>query len=538
VGDKLYVKQSVERLADFLREEGFAGACTTQALARPTGRDFEDAATFLLRLLDDTWRRDSQKKFDDEFVDVFKKLRYPFPISRTALAAVGTAHTWPPLLAALLWLVDLIEHDRRHVNKREEGNVAVQLETQGADRVFYEYASDAYALFLAGDDAAGEALNSRLEEAFRQRCADAASERETSLSRRDAALAKIASLKDAAASLSKAIDARSKAEALRDQSARQADEAERSLAHADSTLAERSAAAASARDDARRAQANVAATREAASKARRDAPLVERLLREAGRLEDDLARRRRQRRASAEFKELSKAEADGRNHASQCRAAADVYERAARRLQLVPSSAKNAEGTNYKLDLGVADADALEKASEIASTIIAPKLDELREAVAKRGEDVKLALASARLQSSSLKADAEARKSRLRGVVDDIKRLEERLVRDRDRADAARLQAGRDEDALAAEADAARLKATRDQDEVDALARRLDGSEERSAAEAAARFERRRARRAELSRALDGAEAIARRRLAMNAELRASIAPPPPPYRGEVVEAL
>ena len=166
-----------------------------------------------------------------------------------------------------------------------------------------------------------------------------------------------------------------------------------------------------------------------------------------------------------------------------------------------------------------------------------PKLDGVKEQ-AKRGEDVKLALASARLQASSLTADAEARKSRLRGVVDDIKRLEERLARDRDRADAARLAAGRDEDALAAEADAARLKATRDQDELDALARRLDGSEERSAAEAAARYERRRARREELSRALDGAEAIARRRLAMNAELRASIHPPPPPFRGEVVEAL
>ena len=83
-------------------------------------------------------------------------------------------------------------------------------------------------------------------------------------------------------------------------------------------------------------------------------------------MEDDLARRRRQRRASAEFKELSKAEADGRNHASQCRAAAESYERAARRLQLVPSTAKNAEGTNYRLDLGVADADALEAAAAVA----------------------------------------------------------------------------------------------------------------------------------------------------------------------------
>ena len=141
-------------------------------------------------------------------------------------------------------------------------------------------------------------------------------------------------------------------------------------------------------------------------------------------MEDDLGERRRQRRASAEFKELSKAEADGRNHGSQCRAAAEAMRRAARRLQLVPSTAKNAEGTNYRLDLGVADADALEAAA-VASSIIAPKLDELREAVAKRGEDVKLALASAKAQSSSLTADAEARRSRLRGVVDDIKRLED-----------------------------------------------------------------------------------------------------------------
>mgnify|MGYP003316456795 CR=1 FL=1 len=101
--------------------------------------------------------------------------------------------------------------------------------------------------------------------------------------------------------------------------------------------------------------------------------MVERLLREAARLEDDLARRRRQRRASAEFKALSKAEADGRTHASQCRAAAETYERAARRLQLVPATAKNAEGTNYKLDLGVADAESLEAAAAVASGAVPAK---------------------------------------------------------------------------------------------------------------------------------------------------------------------
>ena len=34
--------------------------------------------------------------------------RYPFSISKTALVAVGSPHTWPSLLASLIWLVDLL----------------------------------------------------------------------------------------------------------------------------------------------------------------------------------------------------------------------------------------------------------------------------------------------------------------------------------------------------------------------------------------------------------------------------------------------
>ena len=111
--------------------------------------------------------------------------------------------------------MDLIEHDRRHVSKREEGNVAVQLEHQGADRVFYEYARCVRVIFggrRCSRRSSQRETRGGLPPALRRR----RSERETSLARRDAALAKISSLKDAAASLSKAIDARSTAEALRD----------------------------------------------------------------------------------------------------------------------------------------------------------------------------------------------------------------------------------------------------------------------------------------------------------------------------------
>jgi SMC interacting uncharacterized protein involved in chromosome segregation len=35
--------------------------------------------------------------------------RYPFPLSKTALVAVGSPHHWPPCLAALTWLIELIK---------------------------------------------------------------------------------------------------------------------------------------------------------------------------------------------------------------------------------------------------------------------------------------------------------------------------------------------------------------------------------------------------------------------------------------------
>ena len=68
------------------------------------------------------------KKFDDEFVDVFRR-RHPFHLEGPAVPWHGPYV--PPLLAALLWLVDP-SSTTGDVSKREEGNVAVQLEHQGA----------------------------------------------------------------------------------------------------------------------------------------------------------------------------------------------------------------------------------------------------------------------------------------------------------------------------------------------------------------------------------------------------------------------
>ena len=42
---------------------------------------------------------------------IFRQLRYPFQISKSALYAVGSQHTWPSLLTALTWLVQMYVYE-------------------------------------------------------------------------------------------------------------------------------------------------------------------------------------------------------------------------------------------------------------------------------------------------------------------------------------------------------------------------------------------------------------------------------------------
>ena len=57
-------------------------------------------------------------KMEDEVPALFKRLRYPFAISKSALFAVGSPHTWPGLLAALAWLVELLCYEEKAVRRR------------------------------------------------------------------------------------------------------------------------------------------------------------------------------------------------------------------------------------------------------------------------------------------------------------------------------------------------------------------------------------------------------------------------------------
>lgn len=42
--------------------------------------------------------------------DMLKTLGYPFTISKSSLSAVGSPHTWPPILAMLVWVIELLNY--------------------------------------------------------------------------------------------------------------------------------------------------------------------------------------------------------------------------------------------------------------------------------------------------------------------------------------------------------------------------------------------------------------------------------------------
>jgi len=55
-------------------------------------------------------------KIEDDVPAFFKRLRYPFQISKSSLFAVGSPHTWPGLLASLVWITELLSYVEKAVS--------------------------------------------------------------------------------------------------------------------------------------------------------------------------------------------------------------------------------------------------------------------------------------------------------------------------------------------------------------------------------------------------------------------------------------
>jgi kinetochore protein NDC80 len=167
ISDKGYQQECIRDLLNYLVNSGYEYPISHKSLARPSGKDFTNIVTFMLRRVDTNFQ-DGTMKIEDEVAMNFKAMGYPFTVSKTALVAAGSPHTWPSLLAALTWLMERLQTIETVVPEDDEPGEFESLEEleQKTDKAFFKYLGQAYAAFLRGDEQLTEQLENGLADRF------------------------------------------------------------------------------------------------------------------------------------------------------------------------------------------------------------------------------------------------------------------------------------------------------------------------------------------------------------------------------------
>lgn len=149
------MNDSTKKLTQYLISSGYDQAVSTESLSLPSATEFANIITHLLRKIEPTFHNFGSE-FEDEVAQMFRRIGYPSDVSKTALAAVGSSHTWPTLLPALTWLIDLLICNEANPKEEDWNNTQVQQQLdvkeieQRRARTFFKSVSETYVAFLLG----------------------------------------------------------------------------------------------------------------------------------------------------------------------------------------------------------------------------------------------------------------------------------------------------------------------------------------------------------------------------------------------------
>ncbi|GAA5866984.1 hypothetical protein JCM1840_005931 [Sporobolomyces johnsonii] len=164
-------KEVRERYADdvvqFLAAHQYPYALELKQLLQPTGTQFQQVFKFLINLFDPSINfgappeRGQQKvKFEDEVLNTLRTVQYPFTesISKSHLQAIGSAQSWPNMLAMLHWLVMTIDNrtiaftsdPELHMPAADHALRAAQEDVTA--HAWLHFVSSAYNKFLVGQE--------------------------------------------------------------------------------------------------------------------------------------------------------------------------------------------------------------------------------------------------------------------------------------------------------------------------------------------------------------------------------------------------
>jgi len=124
-------------------------------LKSPTQKDFNFLFKWLYRRIDPNYN--FQKNIDQEVPPLLKQLRYPYErsITKSQIAAVG-GQNWSTFLGLLHWMMQLAQMlDRYNAHQYDDACMEAGVDVSG-DRIIFDFLTHAYQNWLNMDDDAGD----------------------------------------------------------------------------------------------------------------------------------------------------------------------------------------------------------------------------------------------------------------------------------------------------------------------------------------------------------------------------------------------
>ncbi|XP_061166944.1 kinetochore protein NDC80 homolog [Saccostrea echinata] len=153
ISDRNFQAKCVAKLVEFLSEKGYPHKLSPEILKAPPRKDFFHIFEFLYSMLTPRYR--IGKKPEEEIPKIFKELGYPFMISKTAMFALGSPHTWPTILAALVWMVDLIKFGMQvgmSIDSYLFPPNEDEFDSLPESQILFDYVEKTYAAYMEGYD--------------------------------------------------------------------------------------------------------------------------------------------------------------------------------------------------------------------------------------------------------------------------------------------------------------------------------------------------------------------------------------------------
>jgi len=148
VNEKGYKEYAIKKIINYLIEHNFDMTVTPKLLAQPTQKLFVAIMQFFFQQLDEkfSW---SEGGYEEDVPRIFKMLKYPHNINKSALKSLSSSVTWPSVLAAVEFLVNLLTFDEMVHGDEDAG---LSFEQEEHEKLFFQYLEKAYERFLDGEN--------------------------------------------------------------------------------------------------------------------------------------------------------------------------------------------------------------------------------------------------------------------------------------------------------------------------------------------------------------------------------------------------